>query len=166
MVLRALILALLAVSGAFSQTSQSSSSVIPDVVLYRAFFVRVVWLDDVARQIDAKGQDGSDARRHISKEAGLTPAEEERLKSITQRWKEQDDAIGAQLRALGKPDGTMSNPQRAEQLAGERDQAVMDRVNELKAAFGSARSAQLDTWVRATSPVRPGTSGGKSGGAR
>ena len=166
MSLRALILALLEVSGAFSQTSQSPSSVIPDVVLYRAFLVRVVWLDDVARQIDAKGQDGSDARRRIRKEAGLTAAEEERLKSVAQRWKEQDDAINAQLRALGKSDRTMSNPQRAGQLAGQRDQAVMDRVNELKAVFGSARSAQLDTWIRATSPVRAGTRGGKSGGAR
>jgi hypothetical protein len=166
MSLRALILALLAVSGAFSQTSQSSSSVIPDAVLYRAFLVRVVWLDDVARQIDAKGQDGSDARHRIRKEAGLTPAEEERLKSIAQRWKEQNDAIGAQLRALGKPDGTMSNPKRAEQLAGERDQVVMDRVNELKAAFELAKSEQMDKWIRATSPVRSGTSGGRSGGAR
>ena len=165
MSLRALILALLAVSGAFSQTSKSPSSVIPDVVLYRAFFLRVVWLDDVARQIDAKGQDGSDARGRIRKEACLTSAEEERLKSIAQRWKEQNDAVNAQLGALGKPDRTMSNPQRAEQLAGERDQVVMDRVNELKAVFGPAKSAQLDIWVRATSPVRPGTSGGRSGGA-
>jgi hypothetical protein len=166
MSLRALTLALLAVGGALSQSSQSPSSVIPDVVLYRAFFVRVVWLDDVARQIDAKGQGGSDARGRIRKEAGLTPAEEETLKSLAQRWKEQDSAISAQLSALGQPDRTMPAPQKAEQLAGERDRVVMDRVNELKAVFGPARSARLDTWIRATSPVRPGTSGGKSGGAR
>lgn len=166
MCLRALILVVLTAGGALCQAPSTPSTAVPDEILYRAFFVRVVWLDDVARQIDAKGQDGSDARGRVRKEAGITLADEERLKSIAQRWKEQNDAIVAQMRALGNPDGTISNPQRAEQLTAQRRQAVLDGVNELKAVFGPARFARLESWIRATSRVRLGTSGGKSGGGR
>ena len=68
-----LVTALLAVasSPALCQRFQASpASAIPDYIIYDAFFLHVTWLDDVAAQIRAKGNDGSGAS---SKIAGTRP---------------------------------------------------------------------------------------------
>ncbi len=151
-------------SAAFCQSGAPAKPV-PDEILYRAFFSRVMWLDDVGRQIDAKGHDGSSARGSIRKESGLTAGEEAALKNVAQEWRGQNQAILAQIRALHAAGGA-SDPRRAAQLIDQRRTAVLDRMAELRALLGPPRFAVLDGYVRSTSPVRPPAAGTKSGGAQ
>lgn len=160
----AVLIACAAASGAFSQ-SGSPAKVVAEEVLYRAFFSRVIWLDDVGRQINAKGHDGSSARGTVRKEAGLTAAEEAALKNVAQEWRDQNQAILAQIRAL-HVGGAASDPQKAAQLVAQRRQAVMDRKDELRGILGPARFALLDAYIRSTSPVRPPAANARSGGAQ
>jgi hypothetical protein len=153
-----------AAGSAFCQTVPPAASV-PDNILYSAFFTRMMWLDDIGRQIDAQGHDGSSARAQIRGEAGLNAGEEAALRSVATRWKQQNDAILAPIMEVQKR-GAQPDRQLVDQVTTQRRKSALDRIAELKALFGPERFARLDAYVRATSTVRPPGSIQDSGAAK
>jgi hypothetical protein len=153
-----------AVSVALCQTPERAARV-PDTVLYNEFFGRVIWLDDIGRQIDAKGSDGTRAKAKTRRQAGLTVAEEATLKIVAKKWQEQNRAIRDKLTII-RASGVTPDSHQLEQIIAERRQIVLDGIAELRTLLGPTRFAQLDGYVRLTSVARPPLANQPPGGKK
>jgi hypothetical protein len=130
---------------------------VPDYILYDAFFYRVKWLNDLADKYDSRGKTASAGyfRSTLQRTAGLTAQEEAAVKAIAADWRAGDAGIVNTAQGLAKA-GAAANAAQLQALAVRRQQLVASHVSQLRAAMGTARFQQLDSFVRASSTVKGG----------
>lgn len=139
-----------------TQTS-SVSPVVPDYILYKAFFAHVEHLDDFAAKLESEGKDGHGFRTHDQRLAGLSEAEGLMLKQVAyaanidgrnasvkiQAAMKQAHALRVQAELAGT--APTSN---LKQAFDERNASISSHLAELRAMLGEASFQKLDTYVR------------------
>ena len=85
----------------------------------------------------------------------MTAQEEAAVKAIAADWRAGDSGIVNTAQALAKA-GAAPNDLRLKALALQRQQLVASHVSQLRAAMGTARFQQLDSFVRVSSTVKGG----------
>lgn len=124
------------------------ATTVPDYILYDHFMLRVVWLETQANNLKAQGKDDTFLRSYIKLQAGLTTSEESSLKSISADSQAQTTAIMNSAKALVAAGAIPATSQQVQALLSQRQQIVVNHMSQLQAAFGSARYAVLDAYVR------------------
>jgi hypothetical protein len=134
---------------------------VPTYVLYRFFFFKVMYLQDLADKQKAKGQDDSFYRHWLQRQAGLTTQQETQLNAIASDWRTNDAAILGQIQQMAAAGGAAS-PQ-FQTLRNQSEQLLLDHLSQLQTGFGPGSFYQLDLYVKRTSNISgPGvTNGGK-----
>ena len=135
---------------------------VPDNIVYEAFFHKVLFLEDVAKKLDAQKKDGARARATIQHVISLTDQETATLKALAVDWQTQLAANRAaiapffqvaksQTAASGAP--SASTVQQIQALQGQRVAIATAHIQQFQAGVGSARFALIDAAVRASSTV-------------
>src|ERR1035441_10178719 len=155
--------ALRAQSTTAAPTVTSSPAAVPDRILYQFFFHHVMNLESVANQLDAKGKSGKAIRSAIQIAAKLTNQETATLKAISADSEAAVSAFNAQAAPLiqaGRTQVAASNtlaPAISQHLAAletQRDQAVLNHIQQLQNGFTPQRFQLLDAFIRATSKTK------------
>jgi hypothetical protein len=136
---------------------------VPDRILYQFFFHHVMNLESVANQLDAKGKSSKAVRSAIQIAAKLTNQETATLKAISADSEAAVTTLNAQAAPLiqaGRTQAAASNtlaPAISQQLAAletQRDQAVLNHIQQLRNGFTAQRFQLLDAFIRATSKTK------------
>jgi hypothetical protein len=129
---------------------------VPDSVLYDHFMFRVTWLESQANNLKAEGKNDSSLRSWIQRNAGLTSRETANLKAISADYQTKTSAIVGAVQALATAGTNLASSQQAQSLLSQRQQTVLDHISQLQTAFGPARYAVLDSFVRQTVKIQVG----------
>lgn len=126
------------------------ASAVPDYILYDHFLFRVTWLENQANNLKAKGKNDTFVRSWMRVNAGLTAEEESNLKAIAADCEAKTSATLSAAKALASTAASSAGAQQFQALLSQRQQTVLDHMNQLQTAFGPARYAVLDAFVRQT----------------
>jgi hypothetical protein len=126
----------------------NQTSTVPDYVLYDRFLYRVMWFEDQANSLKAKGKDDSFMRSWMKRNAGLTTQEESNLKAIAADCEAQTAAAMSAAKALAASGVNPSTSQQIQALLGQRQQTVLVYMGQLQNVFGPARYTLLDAFAR------------------
>lgn len=132
---------------------------VPDFVLYDHFMFRIVWLEKQANNLEAQGKDGTFMRSWAQRSAGLTDQETASLKAIALDCQTATSAILAAARAVAPASAHTAVPQQSQSLLSQQEQTILGHVGQLQTAFGPARFAVLDSFVRQTVRIVIGPAG-------
>jgi hypothetical protein len=136
---------------AYCQTpSTNQVTAVPDYVLYDHFLFRVVWLENQANALKAKGKSDTFLRSWMRVNAGLTAQEESNLKAIATDCEAKTSATLSSAKALASTAAGPAGAQQFQALLSQRQQTVADHVGQLQTAFGPSRYVVLDTFIRQT----------------
>jgi len=148
---------------ALSQTAPAAAAPkVPDNIVYEAFFHKVLFLEDVAKKLDAQKKSGARARATMQHVIGMTDQEAATLKAVAADWQTQltanraavapfFQAAKSQVAASGAP--SASTVQQIQALQSQRVAIATAHIQQFQAGVGSARFAVIDAAVRASSTV-------------
>jgi hypothetical protein len=147
-----LILYTLTASALFAQNT------VPDDVLYRELFHRVVAREQAAADIESRGQSGTRIRSSLQNDLQLMSGEYTALVSAAKEYNSTRASLGARVNAL-LPQPSPSGPSSARvvdgstqdqlrQLESQLSAAFTTQLTNLKAVLGPKRFAVLDQNVR------------------
>jgi hypothetical protein len=150
--LSSLILYTLTASALFAQNT------VPDDVLYRELFHRVVAREQAAADIESRGQSGTRIRSSLQNDLQLMSSEYTALVSAAKEYNSTRTSLGARVNALlpkPSPSGPSSAPvldgptqDQLRQLESQLSAAFTKQLTTLKTTLGPARFAVLDKNVR------------------
>ena len=129
---------------------------IPDPVLYDHFMFRVTWLESQANNLKAQGKSDSFLRSWIQVNAGLTSTGDDEPEGYSADYQTKTSAIVGAVQALATAGTNLASSQQAQSLLSQRQQTVQDHISQLRTAFGPARYAVLDSFVRQTVEIQVG----------
>jgi hypothetical protein len=146
------------------QTAPAAASPpkVPDNIVYEAFFQKVLFLEDVAKKLDARKKSGARARATIQHAIGMTDKEAATLKALAADWRTQlvaNQAANAPLFQAAKSQVAASGAlsastvQQIQALQSQRAAIATAHIQQFQAGVGSARFALIDAAVRASSTV-------------
>jgi hypothetical protein len=138
---------LLAVPAFCQSTQVNAVTGVPDDVLYRVFFLRVLWYDGQAGGLGPPAM-----RLVIQQRTGLTSQQAASLTSIAKDWKSTDSGLRSSLYSLVAAGTSAASPQ-AQSLAGQAQRNLLDHLAQLQTAFGPASFYLLDLFVRRTTNI-------------
>jgi len=139
---------------AFCQVvSVNSITGVPNDVLYRFFFFRVMWLQDQAGKAQAQGGDGSRVGNLIQKQTGLTSQQASALVAVASDWRTNDAAIHAQIVAIAATGARVATAPQLQALEAQGKQLVLGHLSQLQIALGPGAFYVLDLYVRRTSNI-------------
>jgi hypothetical protein len=121
--------------------------------LYDFFFTRVMWLQDQADKIKGQGNDDSQIRHLIQRQAGLTSQQESTMNTIAADWRTNNASILSQMRALAASGAHASTSPALQALITQRQQLVLDHLGQFQTAYGPGAFYVLDLFVRRTVQV-------------
>jgi hypothetical protein len=136
---------------------------IPDTVVYRILMHHAAAFDQKARELEAKGLDGTPYRKHLEQKLGLSPSQVQILMNIareysasTQRYEQQIQAVLTQFSHDHAPGGALppgerppSPPAALVTIHQLRDSSTLAARDKFKTAIGDAEFARVDTALRA-----------------
>jgi hypothetical protein len=152
-----------ALAGGGRTVQSSPLSPVPDIIIWRAFFRRVTFLEDVARKAEARGRSGAAQRDEIQRKAGLTSREMEVLSTEAADCQKKLDEISSSasllqrsVRAVVASGGTPSpaDVQALRDLQTQSEQNITDHVGKIKSLFGDIGFRRLEGYVHSTSTVK------------
>jgi hypothetical protein len=124
--------------------------------IYLFFFGAVVSMDDAAQKLEAEGktEDADSLRSYHKRRAGLTDAEEAKIKQVAYDWNQirRDQVTRAQAfleanRAAHGPKATLTMYQMNSVYAGS-DQIIDSHIAQLRELLGDSSFEKLDKYVR------------------
>jgi hypothetical protein len=144
------------------QTPTQSSSEIGRLMTYDRLFIRVMWLEDKASELEAQRKNPAHFRSIIRSEFGLTVGEMALVTAIAADLRAEHDAIRKQAQPLLAAGQSSTSSPDLRSLLASRLKATADHIDALQAVLGPMRFAAMDALVMrppstaASPPSRPG----------
>lgn len=135
---------------------------IPDAVVYRILMHHAAAFDQKARELEAKGLDGSPYRKHFEQKLGLSSSQVRILMQIAREYMVANEQYERQIKGVLKkfndehmpggvlPPGEVAPPPPAAlaTIREQRDSAVLGARDKFRIAVGDVDFAKADTALR------------------
>jgi len=149
------------INPAVSVSAENSSPEVPDAVIYRLIFRHQALLKAKADELERQGKDAKHMRGFFKRRADLTDEQAQafdeissqcalELKAIDERAKPIVQAYRAQYPNGQVPHGQLPQPPPVElhQMTKERNELVLRKRDELRAAFGENEFKRFEEFIK------------------